>query len=99
MAGQNGAFVADVDGDVGSPGKVIVAPEFLRAVYHPNASFNMRISTLPNLNYVIEYKNTLVDPDWAVLTSFTATSNSFFLRDSTVGTNASRFYRISVTTP
>ncbi len=78
VVGQDGAFVADVDGDVGSPGKVIVAPEFLRAVYHPNASFNMRISTLPNLNYVIEYKNTLVDPDWAVLTSFTA-DLKFFL--------------------
>jgi len=95
VAGQNGAFVAAVDGDVGSPGKFIIPPELIRAVYHPT-SFNMRFSTQSNVNYVVQYKNTLLDSDWMVLTNFTATSNTYLLRDFATGTNASRFYRILV---
>jgi hypothetical protein len=97
VAGQSGAFAADEDGDIGSPGKVVGPPEFVRGVYHPDLSFNMRLATLPNLNYIIEYKNSLMEANWTVLTNFTASSNSFFLKDFTVGTNAARFYRIGVT--
>jgi hypothetical protein len=31
-----------------------------------------------------------------MLTNFVATTNSFFLQDSTTDTNASRFYRVGV---
>jgi CotH protein/chitobiase/beta-hexosaminidase-like protein/lamin tail-like protein/Ig-like domain-containing protein len=97
VAGRNGAFVAAVDGDIGSPGKVIITPDLVRADYDSEAGFNVQISTLPNLNYVIEYKNSLVDAEWTTLSNFTATSNTFLLIDSTAGTNASRFYRVGVT--
>ena len=95
VAGQNEAFVAALNGDVGSPGTVILPPVLLRAIRFPN-SFNMRFQTASNVNYAVEYKNALLDPGWTVLTNFQATSNSFLLRDSTAGTNASRFYRIHV---
>ena len=95
VAGQNGAFVAAVDGDIGSPGMFTLQPVLIRALRFPN-SFNMRFSTQSNVNYEVQYKNTLQDPGWLVLTNFEATTNSFLLRDSTAGTNASRFYRILV---
>lgn len=96
VAGVDGAFVAALNGDVGSPGKIVIPPAFLRITRRTD-SFTMRIATLPNLSYIVEYKNALADTDWLVLTNFTATSNSFPLRDATTGTNASRFYRVRVT--
>ena len=95
VAGQNGAFVAALNGDVGSPGVITISPALLRAIRFPN-SFNMRFETISNVNYAVEYKNQLLDPGWMVLTNFVATSNSFLLRDTSAGTNAARFYRIHV---
>ncbi len=96
VAGQNAAFVAALDGDVGSPGRVSEPPALIRAVYR-STGFNMRFSTLSNANYIVQYKNNLLDTTWTVLTNFTATSNSFLLRDFTTGTNTARFYQILVT--
>jgi hypothetical protein len=94
VAGQNGAFVAELNGDVGSPGKVIIAPSVAQAGYGTNG-FGMNFSTLLNLNYVVQYKDTLTDSDWVTLTNFVSTSNSFLFEDTT-GTNVTRFYRIGV---
>jgi hypothetical protein len=95
VAGQNGAFVAALNGDIGSPGLTAIPPALLRAIRFPN-SFNMRFETTPNVSYAVEYKNQLLDPSWTALTNFMATANSFLLRDTTAGTNDSRFYRIHV---
>ncbi|HVU27514.1 MAG TPA: CotH kinase family protein [Verrucomicrobiae bacterium] len=96
VAGQNGAFVAPVNGDVGSPGTILNLPRFTELNFDGN-SFNLSFVTEPNLNYTVEFKNDLADPVWQTLTNFTAASSLSVISDSTAVTNATRFYRVVVT--
>jgi len=96
VAGQNGAFMAAVNGDIGSPGRVLNTPYFSGISGQTN-SLNLTFATVPNLNYSVQGKNNLTDANWTTLTNFTATTTSFLFVDPTAGTNSTRFYRISVT--
>ncbi|HVU08039.1 MAG TPA: CotH kinase family protein [Verrucomicrobiae bacterium] len=95
VAGQNGAFVAPVNGDIGSPGTILNLPRFTELNFDGN-SFNLGFVTEPNLNYTVEYKNDLADPVWQTLTNFTAASTLSVINDPTAMTNATRFYRVVV---
>ena len=97
VAGQNGAFAAPVNGDIGSPGTILNRPRFTQLGTGGGGGFNMSFVTQSNLVYSIEYKNNLSDPDWTTLTNFTATSNLFSFNDLPAGTNSTRFYRVVVT--
>lgn len=97
VAGQSGAFVAAVNGDIGSPGTIINPPRFTEINFNQGNGFNLGFVTQPNLAYGVEYKNKLTDSSWTTLTNFTATSTSFILADPAAGTNAARFYRVVVT--
>ncbi|HEY4416748.1 MAG TPA: CotH kinase family protein [Verrucomicrobiae bacterium] len=97
VAGQNGAFTAAMNGDVGSPGNIINLPSFTGSSYHAGNGFSLGFVTQSNLDYAVEYKGRLTDPQWLVLTNFTATSNSFTLTDLSANTNSARFYRVVVT--
>src|SRR6202012_1498583 len=88
IAGQNGAFIAAMNGDVGSPGSIINLPSFTNPGYHGSNGFSLSFVTQSNLEYAVEYKSHLTDPQWLVLTNFTATSNSFNLTDSSANTNS-----------
>ncbi len=96
VAGQNGAFVAVLNGDIGSPGYLANTPTVSEAGYAQNEGFVLKFTTQPNLNYRVEYKDNLTDADWLVLTSFTATSDSSTFTDPTAETNSARFYRVVV---
>jgi hypothetical protein len=96
VAGQNGAFVAPVDGDIGSPGILGTRPQFNKVSFDGNAGFSLSFATVTNFNYSVQYKNYLTDTNWTSLTNFTALSNSFFFDDTITSTNLARFYRIVV---
>jgi hypothetical protein len=97
LAGQNGAFVAALDGDIGSPGTILARPRFTQFAFNGVSGFNLGFLTELNLGYSIQYKNNLRDPNWTTLTNFIAPSNSFLFKDPSTGTNTRRFYRVVVT--
>jgi hypothetical protein len=94
--GQDGAFVAAVNGDIGSPGTILNLPRFTQLGFNGGSGFNLSFVTQSNLNYSVEYKNNLTDPVWMTLTNFTAVSNLFVVADPAASTNSARFYRVLV---
>ena len=82
VVGQNGAFLAAANGDIGSPGTILNLPRFTGFNFNAaSGAFNLSFVTQPNLNYGVEYKNDLAAPAWTVLTNFTAASSVFNLTD------------------
>ena len=96
VAGQNGAFAAAVNGDLGSPGTFINLPRITQPGFINGSGFNLSFVTQPNLGYSVEYKNNLADPAWLTLTNFTA-FQIWPPLPTRCGTNATRFYRIVMT--
>ena len=96
VAGLNGAFVAALNGDIGSPGYLVDAPTVAEARYAPSEGFILKFATRPNLNYRVEYKDHLTDANWRTLTNFTATAASCTFTDPATETNSARFYRVVV---
>jgi hypothetical protein len=96
VVGQNGAYVAPINGDIGSPGKFLSAPQ-ISSVGGGANGFQLGLVTQSNLTYRVEYKNSLTAAAWTTLTNFTATSTSWLVTDPSAGTNSSRFYRVAVT--
>jgi hypothetical protein len=97
VAGQNGAFVAAVNGDVGSPGTILNLPQFSQLNFSATNGFGFGFVTQSNLYYSVEYKNNLTDPAWTLLTNFLSTSNYFIFNDAAGNTNSTRFYRVAIT--
>ncbi len=96
VAGQNGAFAAAVNGDIGSPGTLINLPRFTHFQLSHTNGFNFTFVTQPTRNYQIQYKQNLADTNWQIFTNFTANSNSFTLADPSSNTNSARYYRIVI---
>lgn len=94
VAGQNGAFAAAVNGDIGSPGTILNLPRFTQSQFNAADGFGFKFITQPNHDYAIQYKDDLNAANWTVLTNFTASSNSFSFADLTAITNQARYYRI-----
>jgi len=92
VAGQNGAFVAAVNGDVGSPGTIVNLPKFTGFI-RTNGQFKLTVFTQPLRNYEIQFKNSLNEPVWQTLTNVTSAPNPFICTDPLNSTNAARFYR------
>ncbi len=97
VAGENGAFVAAMNGDIGSPGTIISRPQVEGISFNIGSGFSLSFATVSNFNYRVECKNNLTDPDWTTLTNFTATSSPFIFNDPTGDTNSTRFYRVAAT--
>ncbi|HTR41608.1 MAG TPA: CotH kinase family protein [Pseudomonadales bacterium] len=95
VSGQNGAFTAAVNGDIGSPGTFVSRPHITAASFG-NGSFNLSFSSVPNVGYAVQYKNNLNDASWLTLTNFTAVTTTSFIQDLPTGTNTARFYRVVV---
>jgi hypothetical protein len=92
VAGVNGAFVAAVGGDVGSPGTVLNVPSF-NSITQTNGGIALSWSTQPNWTNTVQFKKSLTDPNWTTLTNLTGDSTSLLnFLDTT--TNSQRFYRI-----
>ena len=91
-AGVDGAFVATVGGDIGSPGAIINLPR-LTALTQTNGGFALSWFSQPNWNYTIQYKNNLTDPIWSTLTQImSGNTNAMSYTDTTSDTQ--RFYRV-----
>lgn len=97
VAGQNGAFAAAVNGDVGSPGTLINLPSFTRYQFSAGTGFGLSFVTQPNRHYQVQYKDDLNSPSWTLLTELTANTTSATATDPNAGTNACRYYRVVIT--
>ncbi len=76
------------------PGQVVVGPDLITVQIAPGTATPVWHST-PGKHYRLEYKNSLEDPAWtAVGADVTATDVTTSQVDSSIGTNATRFYRV-----
>jgi hypothetical protein len=92
-AGVNGAFVAAVGGDIGSPGSIVNVPR--TSINATNGGVTISWLNQPNWNYVVQYKTNLADANWTTLSNVTSDSSTVFgMVDPTVGTQ--RFYRVGL---
>jgi hypothetical protein len=94
VVGQNGAFAAAVNGDIGSPGTIVNLPRFTQTQFTGTNGFGFNFITQSNRSYVIQYKNDLTASSWLALTNFIAGGNSSGFTDPTANTNKARYYRI-----
>jgi len=90
--GQNGAFTAAVNGDVGSPGTILNLPRFT-ACSRNAAGFTFSLLTQPGHHYVVEYKDDLRDASWLTLTNAVQAPNPLTVADPDAAGRASRCYR------
>ena len=91
-AGIDGAFVAAVGGDVGSPGAVINMPTLTEPTY-TNSGFNFSWVSQPNWNYAIQYKTNLTVLDWTTLTNIMS-GDTNLMNYTDITTDPHRFYRV-----
>ncbi|MGH7952421.1 MAG: hypothetical protein ACREFE_10960, partial [Limisphaerales bacterium] len=90
--GVNGAFVAAVGCDIGSPGAIINMP-YLAGTTCTNGGFDLSWFSQPNWNYTIQYKTNLTDLTWTTLTQvMSGNTNVMSYTDTT--SDAQRFYRV-----
>ena len=94
VAGVNGAFVAPVGGDTGSPGMVLTLPN-ISHVAETSGGFSLSWPNQPDWNYTVEYKTNLTDAAWQTLTNFTS-DNASIVNVVDPATGAQRFYRVKV---
>jgi hypothetical protein len=67
----------------------------LQALSFNLATFTIEVPTALGPTYVLEYKDTLDDPSWRVLTTIRGTGLPALITDNGL-TNATRFYRVQV---
>jgi hypothetical protein len=92
-AGVNGAFVAAVGGDIGSPGSIVNLPR--TSIAATNGGIAISWLNQPNWAYVIQYKTNLADANWTTLSNVTSDSSAVFgIVDPTISTQ--RFYRVGL---
>ena len=90
--GVDGAFVATVGGDIGSPGAVINMPRFT-SLSPTTGGFALSWVSQPNWNYTIQYKTNLTDSIWTTLGKvMSGDTNVVNYTDTT--SDARRFYRV-----
>jgi Immunoglobulin I-set domain/Lamin Tail Domain/Immunoglobulin domain len=92
VAGINGAFVAAVGGDVGSPGTIVNVPNFT-SFTKTGGGMALSWFTQPNWTNTVQFKNNLADPNWTTLTNILGdnTSTVNFVDPTTT---TQRFYRV-----
>jgi hypothetical protein len=92
--GVNGAFIAAVGGDIGSPGAIVNLPR-ITSITQTNGGFQLSWVNQPDWNYTVQYKNNLSDANWTTLTNLASDGSSVFsIVDPTISTQ--RFYRVSL---
>ncbi|HZR17252.1 MAG TPA: lamin tail domain-containing protein [Verrucomicrobiae bacterium] len=92
--GVNGAFVAAVGGDIGSPGTIVNLPTLV-GITRASPGWAIAWVNQPNWRYTVQYKDQLNAATWTTLTNVTSDSSSVFrFVDSNAG--AQRFYRVGL---
>jgi hypothetical protein len=75
--------------------RLVPAP-FLTALPLPTNSVQLTWNSFTNGVYRLEYKPTLSDADWLVLTPGVTAANSSTTFSDSLGTNTQRYYRIAL---
>jgi hypothetical protein len=91
-AGVDGAFVAAVGGDIGSPGAIINMPRFIGSA-QTNGGFVMSWASQPNWNYTVQYKTNLTDLNWMSLPEVMS-GDTNVMNYTDITSDAQRFYRV-----
>lgn len=92
MADINGAFVAPIGGDVGSPGTIVNLPRFT-SITQTNGGFALSWFTQPNWTNSVQFKTNLTDPNWTTLINLPG-SNTNVMNFIDPVTSTQRFYRV-----
>ena len=99
QAGDAGAYDVVVTNNFGAVTsavalvRVLVAPTLVQPQLIEGDSFGFSWQGVKYLNYRVEYKNALNDPDWLLLTNPIGDGNPIFIPDSPL-TATNRFYRV-----
>jgi hypothetical protein len=87
---QNGTFMAENEGDLGSPGYLTnPPPRFVRTTMEP-AGARLRCRVTQGKSYALQGKTQITEPTWANLRTFAATNFVMTLIEPASG--FSRFY-------
>ena len=92
VAGVNGAFVAAVNGDIGSPGTIVTYPRFT-SLSLTNGGAQLSWASQSNYTYTVQGKTNLADANWTTLTNVTAGAGNVWNWVDTT-TSSQRFYRL-----
>lgn len=90
--GVNGAFIAAVNGDIGSPGTLSGTTRFGSVIVDSNGA-TMSLTTQAGANYRVDYTTDLANGPWLTLTNIVACPNPLIVVDPEGGTGPGRFYR------
>jgi hypothetical protein len=91
VPGYNGAFVAAVSGDIGSPGTIVNTPQFTR-ITRVAGGFSFSWVSQPNMNYTVQYTTNLSPANWISLTTTNVGNTNLFTYTDTPAVTQ-RFYR------
>jgi hypothetical protein len=91
VPGVNGAFAADVNGDIGSPGTIVNFPKFT-GITRTNGGVQLSWISQSNFTYTLQFKTNLTDAGWTTRTNVIPAGNTWNLVDPAPGTQ--RFYRL-----
>ena len=89
VLGVNGAFAADVNGDIGSPGTIVNFPKFT-GITRTNGGVQLSWISQSNFTYTVQFKTNLTDAGWTTWTNVIPAGNTWNLVDPAPGTQ--RFY-------
>ena len=95
-AGSYALIITNLAGSAASSNaylKVLVAPT-LAAPEAIGSGISIPVPSVAGLNYLLEYKNTLEDPDWTAVTSWAAGTGGILVLQDTNTPSAPRFYRV-----
>jgi hypothetical protein len=95
VLGQDGAFQAVDNGDVGSPGYVTNPPLTLLSILKISSGLELRCKVRPGGRYRLWRTAALSVPEWVALPIQTATNNVLTLTDPALPAGMSWFYRAS----
>jgi Immunoglobulin domain len=74
--------------------KVLVAPTLAAPGTQGPGGISIPVPSLSGLSYLLEYKNTLEDPDWTAVTSWAPGTGGILVFQDTNAPSAPRFYRV-----
>ena len=92
VAGVNGAFIAAVNGDIGSPGTIVAYPRFTSLAL-TNGGAQLSWASQSNYTYTVQSKTNLADANWTTLANITAGVGDVWSWIDTT-TSSQRFYRL-----
>jgi len=94
-AGTNGAFVAAVSGDIGSPGYIRTPqePRVFSVVREPGG-WRLTWRSMVAGSYVVQYRDSLFGGDWEELVTLPPAGPATSFLDASANTNNQRYYRV-----